>query len=66
MSTLHNDVQQFQRKVKDLEDHIQSDDRAEKLEASLKDTRDRADELEFQLSKLRQVMLAYIVLITED
>ncbi|KAH8835670.1 hypothetical protein DL96DRAFT_1702640 [Flagelloscypha sp. PMI_526] len=43
-----------ERREKELEEHIQSDDRAEKLEASLKNTQDRADELEFQLSKLKQ------------
>ncbi|EIN14387.1 hypothetical protein PUNSTDRAFT_80708 [Punctularia strigosozonata HHB-11173 SS5] len=42
------------RRVRELEDQIQNDDTAERLEASLKNTQDRADELEFQLSKLKQ------------
>ncbi|KAI0830783.1 hypothetical protein BC628DRAFT_902645 [Trametes gibbosa] len=42
------------RKVRELEEQIESDDRAERLEETLKNTQDRADELEFQLSKLRQ------------
>lgn len=43
------------RKLRELEDQIQSDDRVERLESSLKHTQDRADELEFQLNKLKQV-----------
>jgi len=42
-------------KARELEERIQNDDRAEKLEGLLKDTQDRGDELEFQLSKLNQV-----------
>lgn len=34
---------------------MQSDDRVERLENSLKHMQDRADELEFQLSKLKPV-----------
>ena len=54
-----NDIQaeadRHQRKARELEERIQNDDRAEKLEGVLKDTQDRAEELEFQLSKLNQV-----------
>ncbi|KAH9858271.1 hypothetical protein C2E23DRAFT_865184 [Lenzites betulinus] len=42
------------RKARELEEQIESDDRAERLEETLKNTQDRADELEFQLSKLQQ------------
>lgn len=43
--------------MRELDEQIQSDDRAERLEATLQNTQNRADELEFQLSKLQQVML---------
>jgi hypothetical protein len=46
--------EQHQQRVRDLEEQIESDDRAERLEESLKNTQDRAEELEFQLSKLKQ------------
>ncbi|KAK1233063.1 hypothetical protein PQX77_003790 [Marasmius sp. AFHP31] len=54
ISSLRKEAESHQRRVKELEEQIESDDRAEKLEASLKNTQDRADELEFQLSKLKQ------------
>lgn len=44
-----------QRRVKELEEQISSDDRVEQLEESLKNTHDRAEELEFRLSELRQL-----------
>lgn len=53
-------------RVKELEEHIQTDDRADKLEGSLKNTQDRADELEFQLSKLKQVLLIRSLLAISD
>lgn len=43
------------RRLQELTEQVQNDDRVEKLEGSLKHTQDRADELEFQLSKLKQV-----------
>jgi predicted RNase H-like nuclease (RuvC/YqgF family) len=43
------------RKLRELEEQMQSDDRVERLENSLKNMQDRADELEFQLSKLKPV-----------
>jgi myosin protein heavy chain len=43
--------------VRELKEQIQSDDRLERAENSLKNTQNRADELEFQLSKLKQVNL---------
>ncbi|KAH9949368.1 hypothetical protein B0H21DRAFT_838761 [Amylocystis lapponica] len=58
LTSASNDLQalatQHSRRVQELEEQIQSDDRAERLEATLQNTQDRADELEFQLSKLQQ------------
>lgn len=45
---------QYQQRVRELEEQIENDDRADRLEVSLKNTQDRADELEFRLSKLKQ------------
>lgn len=53
-SEYRKEMEQSQRKLRELEEQIQSDDRVERLENSLKHTQDRADELEFQLSKLKQ------------
>ncbi|KAF8640607.1 hypothetical protein AX17_000268 [Amanita inopinata Kibby_2008] len=55
ISELRKDADTSQRRVRELEEQIQSDDRVEHLEESLKNTQNRTDELEFQLSKLRQV-----------
>jgi hypothetical protein len=41
--------------IRELQERIQSDDRAGELEASLQNVQDRASELEFQLSKAMQV-----------
>ncbi len=54
LSSTRKESEKYHRRVKELEEQIQSDDRADRLEASLKNTQDRADELEFQLSKLKQ------------
>ncbi|KAG6842380.1 hypothetical protein C0991_007510 [Blastosporella zonata] len=54
MNDLTEEAERHQRRVRELEEQIQSDDRVERLENSLKNTQDRADELEFQLSKLKQ------------
>lgn len=40
--------------IRELEEHIQ-DDRVGELEASLKNVQDKASELDFQLSKSKQV-----------
>ena len=48
-------AEEFQRRVRELEEQIESDDRAERLEATLQHTQDRAAELELQVSKLKQV-----------
>lgn len=55
LNDLQAEADRHQRKAQELEERIQNDDRAEKLEGVLKDTRERGDELEFQLSKLNQV-----------
>ncbi|KAF5374957.1 hypothetical protein D9758_000538 [Tetrapyrgos nigripes] len=55
VTSLRNESEKHQRRVKELEEQIESDDRAERLEVSLKNTQERADELEFQLSKLKQI-----------
>jgi DNA repair ATPase RecN len=49
----------LQRELRELEEQMQSDDRVERLENSLKNMQDRADELEFQLSKLKSVNITY-------
>ncbi|CCM03768.1 uncharacterized protein FIBRA_05915 [Fibroporia radiculosa] len=54
MTDLRSQAEQAERRVRELEEQIESDDRAERLEAMLRNTQDRADELEFQLSKLQQ------------
>jgi len=49
------DAERSQWNLKELEEQIQNDDRLELVEASLKNTQERADELEFQLSRLKHV-----------
>ena len=49
------DAERSQRNLKELEEQIQNDDRLELVEASLKNTQERSDELEFQLSRLKHV-----------
>lgn len=55
MDELQAISEQHQQRIRELEEQIENDDRADRLELSLKNTQDRADELEFQLSKLKQV-----------
>lgn len=55
LNDLQADSDRYQRKAQELEERIQNDDRVEKLEGVLQNTQDRADELEFQLSKTKQV-----------
>ncbi|KAG6846055.1 hypothetical protein H0H87_006419 [Tephrocybe sp. NHM501043] len=62
LNDLTEEAERHLRRVRELEEQIQSDDRVERLENSLKNTQDRADELEFQLSKLKQ---AHRILKTE-
>ena len=51
------EAEEASRRVRELEEQIQSDDRAERAEAALQNVQDRATELELQLSKLKQVYL---------
>jgi len=51
----HKAADGFQRRLRELEGQVQADDRVERLEISLKNTQDRADELEFQLVRVKQV-----------
>ena len=49
-------LEKQERRSRELEEQIQNDDRVEHLEAKLQNTTNRAEELEFQLSKIRQVI----------
>ena len=51
------EAEEASRRVRELEEQIQSDDRAERAEAALQNVQERATELELQLSKLKQVYL---------
>lgn len=55
LNELRSQSEQHQRRARELEEQMQNDDRVERLEATLQDTQDRAAELEFQVSKLKQV-----------
>lgn len=59
MSDFKQEAEQYQRRLRELEESIQNDNRIERLEGSLKNTQDRSDELEFQLIKLKQVCPSY-------
>ncbi|KAI5124139.1 hypothetical protein M0805_000950 [Coniferiporia weirii] len=52
---LRSQLQEGERRTRELEEQIQSDDRVEILETKLKNTQDRAEENAFQLSRLKQV-----------
>lgn len=54
INELREEASQHRQKARELQEQISNDDRVEKLEVSLKNTQNRADELEFQLSKLTQ------------
>lgn len=49
------EFEQSQLLIRELQERIQSDDRVSELEALLQNTQNRASELEFQLSKSKQV-----------
>ncbi len=66
MIELRKEADESKRRLRELEEQIQSDDRVERLENSLKHTQDRADELEFQLSKLKQVCIVGSPLKAQD
>lgn len=55
------EVEQFQVLIRELQERIQSDDRVGELESSLQNVQDRASELEFQLSKAKQVCRPCVV-----
>ncbi len=56
ITELREESRQHEQKYRELQEQVQNDDRVEKLEGSLRNTQNRADELEFpQLSKLAQV-----------
>ena len=57
---LQGQLSEAQRRANELEERIQNDDRVERLEASLQNIRARADELEFQLSKSKQVCSIFV------
>ena len=59
MSDFKQEAEQYQRRLRELEEQIQNDNRIEQLEGSLKNTQERSDELEFQLTKLKQVCPSY-------
>ena len=54
---LKTQLTQQRNRVRQLEEQIQADDRVEQMEKSLKGVQDRAESLEFQLSKDKQVKL---------
>lgn len=49
------EVEQSRGLIRELQERVQSDDRVEQLEASLQHVQNRASELEFQLSRSKQV-----------
>lgn len=51
---LQSHLEARERRTKELEEQIQNDDRVEILEAKVKNTQDRAEEVSYQLSKLKQ------------
>jgi chromosome segregation ATPase len=52
---LKAEVEQSQALIRELQERIQSDDRVSELEALLQNVQNRASELEFQLSRSKQV-----------
>ena len=52
---LRAQLEKSNSRVRELEEQIQKDDRVEVLEGKLRNTQDRAEDLSFQLSKLKQV-----------
>ena len=55
MESLRSQITDNQRRIRELEEQIQNDDRVDILEANLRNTQDRAEEVAIQLSKLKQV-----------
>lgn len=52
---LRTQLDNRERELKELTERVEADDRVDTLERSLQGTQDRAEELEFQLSKVTQV-----------
>ena len=52
---LRSQLQESERRTRELEEQIQNDDRVDVLETKLKHSQDRAEDVAFQLSKLKQV-----------
>lgn len=52
---LRSKIQDDERRIRELEEQIQNDDRVDILEAKLRNTQDRAEEVAIQLSRLKQV-----------
>ena len=59
-------LQESRKRAQELEHHIQNDKRREELEASLLKVQDRAESLEFEVSRLRQVSCARCDIIFND
>ncbi|KIY65985.1 hypothetical protein CYLTODRAFT_48383 [Cylindrobasidium torrendii FP15055 ss-10] len=57
VSNLQKEVESAQRRYRELEEQIQSDDRLEKLEDTLRNTQDRTADLELQLSRQKRIPL---------
>jgi chromosome segregation ATPase len=57
---VRSQLRQHESRVRELEEQIQSDDRVENLEISLKGTQERAESLEYQLTKSKQVCILYV------
>ncbi|KAI0308073.1 hypothetical protein B0F90DRAFT_1909375 [Multifurca ochricompacta] len=55
MEGLKIEAERSQSLIRELQERLQSEDRVGQLEASLQNVQDRASELEFQLSKSKQV-----------
>jgi chromosome segregation ATPase len=53
--SLRIESNRHQTRAHELEEQMKNDDRADRLEETLKHTRDKADGLEFKLGKLQQV-----------
>jgi chromosome segregation ATPase len=60
---LRTRLQTSEQRVRELEEQIQNDDRVEVLEGKLQHTQDRAEEVAFQFSKLKQVKCTFFNII---
>lgn len=63
LAEVRSSSEQHQQRVRELEEQIESDDRAERLEESLKNSQNRSEELEFQLSKLKQACCCLLAIV---